>query len=295
MPTLRDAIYQEAETLPLDAQRELLAMAIRMLAARGAATQEQLTILEQLDPQRTQMDTAIQMFRFDNKQEIRVIEGNDGEPWFVAKDICDALGLGQVSRALDRLDADQRGLLRVPHPQNPTTTLAMSSVNESGMYELVIRSDKPEAKRFRKWVTSEVLPTLRKHGTYVVPGREPDEIALFEQMLAAYKRLHSRVDELTYDVGEVRRDVSEIKAAQGKTEVQLLPAQTSDTGYRTVVGYANMRGIRITNETAKEYGHLAAEWSRKHGYPISKAPDTRFGTVNTYHIDALDWAFGNGN
>lgn len=89
-----------------------------------------------------------------------------GEPWFIAKDACDILGLEQVSRALDRLDQDQRGLVKVTHPQSPEKTLEMAAVTESGLYELVIRSDKPEAKRFRKWITAEVLPSIRKTGQY---------------------------------------------------------------------------------------------------------------------------------
>ena len=84
---------------------------------------------------------------FEGKQ-VRIIE-QEGEPWFVAKDACDILGLEQVSRALDRLDQDQRGLVKVTHPQAQGKLIEMASVTESGLYELIIRSDKPEAKRFR--------------------------------------------------------------------------------------------------------------------------------------------------
>lgn len=236
------------------------------------------------------MDTAIQMFKFENKQEIRVVEGNEGEPWFVALDVCKALGLTNPTEAVSALEPDEKNTLRISDgiPGNPNKV----TVSESGLYALIFRSNKPEAKRFRKWITSEVLPELRKHGSYAVPGREPSAFDVLEQMFATIKELRGEFGELRYDVCEVRRDVDEIKAAQGKAEVHLLPAQTSDTGYRTVVGYANMHRIRLTTETAKEYGHLAAEWSRKHGYPIDQVPDTRFGYVNAYHIDALDWAFG---
>jgi prophage antirepressor-like protein len=90
----------------------------------------------------------------------------DGEPWWVAKDVCDILGLEQVSRALDRLEQDQRGVLKVTHPQSVGKYIEMASVTESGLYELIIRSDRPEARRFRKWITSVVLPSIRKTGNY---------------------------------------------------------------------------------------------------------------------------------
>ena len=76
---------------------------------------------------------------FENPQfgEIRVIQKN-GEPWFVAVDVCRALGLEQVTRAMDRLDDDERGLVKVTHPQSPTKTMDVNAVNEPGLYHLGI-------------------------------------------------------------------------------------------------------------------------------------------------------------
>lgn len=88
---------------------------------------------------------------------------NNGDVWFVAKDICEALGLDDVSKACSRLDDDEKGT-------NKVLTLggeqSMLTVNESGLYNLIFTSNKPEAKAFRKWVTSEVLPSIRKTGKY---------------------------------------------------------------------------------------------------------------------------------
>ena len=128
---------------------------------------------------------------FEGKQ-VRIIE-QDGEPWFVAKDACDILGLEQVSRALDRLDQDQRGLVKVTHPQAQGKLIEMASVTESGLYELIIRSDKPEAKRFRKWITSDVLPSIRKRGGYLSPAVDftnPDNIQV---MLDAWRADRDRL------------------------------------------------------------------------------------------------------
>ena len=90
----------------------------------------------------------------------------DGTPLFVAKDICDALGISKYRDALTRLDEDERASISVDTLGGKQSMIA---VNESGLYTLVFQSRKPEAKAFRKWVTGEVLPNIRKHGVYMTP------------------------------------------------------------------------------------------------------------------------------
>lgn len=99
---------------------------------------------------------------FENEEfgKVRVLE-IENEPWFVAKDICDILELSNPSVALKNLDEDERTKFNLGRQGN--TNL----INESGLYALVVRSRKPEAKKFRKWITSEVLPSIRKHGVYM--------------------------------------------------------------------------------------------------------------------------------
>lgn len=102
----------------------------------------------------------------------------EGQPWFVAKDVCDVLGLpGYASAHTDRLDNDEVRVLRrdsqlfgsrVPSGLFNTRSPSISLVNESGLYALILKSRKPEAQAFRKWVTSVVLPAIRKDGSYVM-------------------------------------------------------------------------------------------------------------------------------
>ena len=84
-----------------------------------------------------------------------------GEPWFVLKDVCNALGITNTRNVSARLDEDMKGV-------RPVDTLGgtqqLTVITEPGLYEVIIRSDKPEATQFRRWVTSEVLPSIRKHG-----------------------------------------------------------------------------------------------------------------------------------
>lgn len=112
---------------------------------------------------------------------IRVLRDKQGEPWWVAVDVCKVLGLDQVSRAMDRLDDDEKttltistGLIEQGFSDNvPGTSLNL--VNEPGLYRLILTSRKPEAKAFKRWVTHEVLPQIRKTGRYALPGAHPQE------------------------------------------------------------------------------------------------------------------------
>ena len=98
----------------------------------------------------------------DLNASVRIIERDD-QPWFVAKDVCEALTIQNTTQALDRLDDDEKGVCQIYTLGGQQT---INIVSESGLYALILRSDKPAAKAFRKWVTSEVLPSLRKDGFY---------------------------------------------------------------------------------------------------------------------------------
>lgn len=95
------------------------------------------------------------IFEDVNRDKFRVIDLN-GEPWFVLNEVCDKLGIANPSDAAGRLDADEKSALGItdPHGRSQKTTV----INESGLFSLILTSRKPEAKAFKKWVTSEVLP-----------------------------------------------------------------------------------------------------------------------------------------
>jgi len=97
--------------------------------------------------------------------DVRVRGDEDGELWFVASDVCDCLGLVNVTRTLQRLRDDEKSFDTI---ETPGGKQRMRVINESGLYSLVLTSRKPEAKRFQRWVTHEVLPSIRKTGSYSV-------------------------------------------------------------------------------------------------------------------------------
>lgn len=136
----------------------------------------------------------LQIFNYNSK-EIRTVE-RSGDPWFVLKDVCDVLRIGTTARVSERLDADEVSQTHITDSlgRQQETTI----VNESGLYNVILRSDKPDAKPFRKWVTSEVLPSIRKHGTYMTPETleaailNPDTmIQLCQQLKAEQDKNHT--------------------------------------------------------------------------------------------------------
>lgn len=108
---------------------------------------------------------SISIFKFEESTSIRSLIKDD-EPWFVAKDICDVLGLSNITEALRNLDDDE---LTSEILKSGNQGREMKLVSESGLYALVIRSNKPNARKFRKWITAEVLPAIRKTGRYAAP------------------------------------------------------------------------------------------------------------------------------
>lgn len=126
------------------------------------------------------------LIRFDFQQNQVRVATIDGEPWFLASDVCRILGLIDVSTAVSRLDDDERKLLKnnslaldqgvINQALNKNQQINL--INESGLYSLVFASRKPEAKIFKKWITSDLLPTIRKTGSYrLTPdSREADTL-----------------------------------------------------------------------------------------------------------------------
>lgn len=155
--------------------------------------------------------------------EVRTVELN-GEPWFALKDVCAVLGISNHKMTAQRLDADEVSLTDLTDSmgrQQETTV-----VNESGLYNVILRSDKPEAKPFRKWVTSEVLPSIRKTGSYTVPKLSKEMQALFlldQRTVQQDARLTALENTMTVDYGQQQT----LKKAVGRVVVEALGGKTA--------------------------------------------------------------------
>lgn len=172
-----------------------------------------------------------------NSSEIRTIE-KDGEPWWVLKDVCGVLEL-TTKHLTDRLDKDEVSQIPLTDRlgRNQNTTI----INESGLYSVILRSDKPQAKPFRKWVTSEVLPSIRRHGMYATDEllNNPDVA------IAAFTALKEERE---------RRKALETTVAVQTQQIQEL---TPKACYYDVV--LNCPDLLSTSVIAKDYGK-SAKW-----------------------------------
>lgn len=107
----------------------------------------------------------LQLFNHDTFGQVRIIKKGD-QPWFVAADVCAALDLSDTSKTVSYLDEDEKGTIT---NRTPGGNQEMLIINEPGLYSLVLRSRKPEAKAFKRWICHEVIPSIRKHGLYATP------------------------------------------------------------------------------------------------------------------------------
>ena len=123
-------------------------------------------------PQRVENKNQAVPYLFKD-QPVRVVAGEDGEAWFVARDVCSVLTIPWRGDTLNQLPGDWRGMRKLRTPGNPGHggggLQSVTVINEAGLYKLAFRSNKPEAEEFTNWVASVVLPSIRKHGAYMTP------------------------------------------------------------------------------------------------------------------------------
>lgn len=147
----------------------------------------------------TPSSSASQCETFNHPEfgNLRCIE-IDGEPWFVGKDVADALGYSNASKAIiAHVDSEDKVIKMLPNSQNGKTIGKAYIINESGLYSLILSSKLESAKRFKRWVTSEVLPCIRKTGGYVI-GQEnmPKEVLLAHAVLESQKIIEENAREI---------------------------------------------------------------------------------------------------
>lgn len=186
--------------------------------------------------------------------EVRTIE-KDGEPWFVGKDVADILGYSNARDALaKRVDAEDKGVAKcdtLGGVQNLTV------INESGLYSLILSSKLPDAKKFKRWVTSEVLPSIRKHGAYLTDNA-------LEQALTNPDFLIKLATELKTE--KEKRLQLEQQAEENKPKVLFADSVAASKSSILVREFA-----KICKQNGIEVGEKRLfEWLRENGYLIRK-------------------------
>ena len=177
--------------------------------------------------------------------EVRTVEMN-GEPWWVLKDVCTVLELTTPARVAERLEEDEVSLTHLTDSigRKQETTI----INESGLYSVILRSDKPQAKPFRKWVTGEVLPSIRKHGAYMTSD-------VLEQTIQNPDFLINICNELKAE--QERRKTAELTVSVQSQQINELQPKAS---YYDVV--LNCKDLLSIGKIAKDYGKSAV-WLNK--------------------------------
>ena len=164
------------------------------------------------------MNTEIQTFNF-NSNPVRTLTDENSDPWFVAKDVCDILGLENSRKATAELDSDEKNTVTISDgiAGNPNRTI----ISEPGLYKLIMRSRKPEAKAFQRWVTHEVLPQIRKTGGYIpITNADDDMTILAKAVLVAQKTIDLKNQQLKAKDARIKELESKAQALDAFTNVE---------------------------------------------------------------------------
>ena len=204
----------------------------------------------------------IQIFNNPEFGKVRTIAKNN-EPWFVGKDVADALGYKETAKAIrERVDDDDKGVSILDTPGGKQK---MTIINESGLYSLILSSKLPTARKFKHWVTSEVLPDIRKHGLYAKQSvidmmiNDPDScIAL----LTKYKEEKQEKERLQAEL-DYSKEWYSIKRV----------AKLNDISWKSI----SWRKLK--------------QASADIGIGVKKIFDANYGEVNTYHVKAWEAAY----
>lgn len=178
----------------------------------------------------------VTIFRKDGFGAVRAVT-LEGEPWFVAADVCRALGLGNSSMAVSKLDEDEKGISLIDTLGGEQK---LGIVNESGLYALVLSSRKPEAKAFKRWITHEVIPSIRKTGGYIA-GQETmdDDQLLANALMVAQRKIAERNKQLETANAKIQADAPKVlfaetvEKAEGDILVRQLAKLMVQRGYDT--------------------------------------------------------------
>lgn len=215
-----------------------------------------------------------------NDQQVRTVV-RDGEPWFVGKDVADILGYSDTAQAVrKRIDDEDKGVVEMTTPGGKQN---MVVINESGLYSLILSSKLPTAKAFKRWVTSEVLPTIRKHGAYM-------DTDIIEKSLADPDFLIQLATTLKEE--KQRRMEAEAKIAADEHKVDFYDAVGNTSATLTVERFAKLVTEKLGIQTGR---NRMFQWLRKNGFlQANNMPYQRYinnGWFKTYEVIKAGHAF----
>lgn len=231
------------------------------------------------------MENMLRTFTDERFGSVRTVL-RDGEPWFVAADACRALELGQVTNAIRRLDADEKALISIKGISRGNDQVSV--VNEPGLYTLVLGSRKPEAKAFKRWITHDVIPAIRKHGGYLTPEAieeaitSPDFLIRLattlkeeqeknKELAQENAQLAKRIEEMTPDV-----ELAQAALQSGEADAIGNVADMYGTTAQTLNKILWYSGIQKKGQNGKARWELTAKYAEK-------------GYTDTYAVSVSPW------
>lgn len=226
------------------------------------------------------MNNEIKIFENPEFGKVRVIL-KDEEVMFVGVDVASILGYKEPHKAIVR-HVDETDRMKHPVSDNQGFTRDSWVINESGLYSLIFSSELLTAKSFKKWVTSEVLPSIRKTGSYSIkPMSHIEIIAMQAQAMVELERRQlvqeGKIQQLTEENEEIRKNFDYLKSKTNNTP-----------DFYSVVGYCSLKGISINLEDAKQLGKEASSICKANGIKTGSLPDPRFGRIRTYPYRVLE-------
>ena len=224
--------------------------------------------------------------------QVRTIMSASNEPLFCLSDVCRALEMKRFR--IERLDKD----VISNHPLQTTGGLQqVTFVNEDGLYDIVLDSRKPKAKKFRKWITSEVVPSIRKTGSYSV--EQPKELSAAEsllqsvQLLVAHERQLAILEHNQKNMqGAISSLYDKVYGMQFQTDM-IEQKLNNEIDRYTVIGYCSAHNIPMTLTEASIIGGMCSRMCKKRNIPLEPIADRRFGKVNTYPSELIAEAIKN--
>ena len=227
-------------------------------------------------------DERFKIFSKENLGSVRTVLLNN-EVWFCIKDVCDILGLTNPTVVAKRLDEDEKAKFDLGLKNGELTNFT----NESGLYTLILRSDKPEAKPFRKWITSEVIPAIRKTGKYEEKPVTSAQYLLQQAqwMVEAENRMSSIENNVIGLADSIENNDKSIRRLENNQR------RTITSTHLTVIAYANIKGIKPKSYHAPSIGKKATRMCRERNLMTGTTVDSRYGLINTYPIEVLDEIF----
>lgn len=240
----------------------------------------------------------LSVFNF-NQNEVRTVLKDDGEIWFVAPDVATVLGYRNAPDMVRNLDNDEVSttqIVRSSSGGNPNITI----INESGLYSATLKSRKPEAKQFKKWVTSDVLPSIRKNGGYIA-GQENDDPELImakalqvanNVILRKTQELHQAQIERDHAI-ETKAHISDKKTATAMATASVKSRQAEKL--KEQIGesknYASVKAVEKVAGGKYNWRELK-KWCLAHGKKMKDIADANYGSVKIYHKDAWKAVYG---